>query len=584
MWDALKEAFLANWPVYVSLALLGLLLVLVIIFLIVSSCRNTRFSRDLEHAMNSSRVFVIDAQKETVRFFNVMSPSDAQGPLPLNAFYSRFPHEQQPAIMKWIHALTDKDLQGVPDYFEIEAVSEKRKKGKSDFSMLVLDRVDQEKGIIHLQSYRMSSLSAAGGKKEKSGVATAKDFETALASSSKKKGVTILAILRYRSIQDQDEGIAHLVMNQVKNVLIPFSSSHRLLLPLDENTFALSDFHIVAKPDGFRLAKAMAGAISRYLSLNGYLTSIEFRLVVLEHKTFAHQADAILGQRLKARQYAFPEPSKILLYEKGMETLLHGEDESSFHTEVDNIISQNKISVKFRPIFDVRKEAVSGYLSVAIPTNTYFDSMRDLYDYAHKTGDDRRLFSAIVRRMVATFVSENARNPKAKLFIPTRFTDRAFLLPVFSRLQRAAAANPVFLFDEDDVVAQYDPSDPEAISESMREIKAKGYEVGIFLKNAELSLPASVYNAYDYFVCGFSFAGNVNAMDAKIRSKLHSLVERLLKYKKPIIASDMEDWYAIEIIVRSGLDYISSDAFAPYELMLNPPPVKSVKKIRDMKP
>ena len=60
-------------------------------------------------------------------------------------------------------------------------------------------------------------------------------------------------------------------------------------------------------------------------------------------------------------------------------------------------------------------------------------------------------------------------------------------------------------------------------------------------------------------------------MDARIRSKL------------PIIASDMEDWYAIEIIVRSGLDYISSDAFAPYELMLNPPPAKSVKKIRDMK-
>ena len=214
MWDAFKDAFLANWPVYLSLTLLALLFVLLVILLIVSCTRYARFGRDLEHAMNSSMVFVIDAPKETVRFFNVMSPSDAQGPLPLNAFYSRFPHDQQPAIMKWIHALTDKDLQGVPDYFEIEAVSEKRKKGKSDFSMLVLDRVDQEKGIIHLQSYRMSSLgSVLGGKKEKAGVATAKDFESALASSSKKKGVTILAILRYRSIQDQDEGIDRLVMN-----------------------------------------------------------------------------------------------------------------------------------------------------------------------------------------------------------------------------------------------------------------------------------------------------------------------------------------------------------------------------------
>ena len=72
-------------------------------------------------------------------------------------------------------------------------------------------------------------------------------------------------------------------------------------------------------------------------------------------------------------------------------------------------------------------------------------------------------------------------------------------------------------------------------------------------------------------------------MDAKIRSKLHSLVEKLLRYNKPIIASDIEGWDAIEIIVRSGLKYISSEFFAPYDPMLNPIPNKSMKKVRDMR-
>ena len=52
MWDAFKDAFLANWPVYLSLTLLALLFVLLVILLIVSCTRYARFGRDLEHAMN----------------------------------------------------------------------------------------------------------------------------------------------------------------------------------------------------------------------------------------------------------------------------------------------------------------------------------------------------------------------------------------------------------------------------------------------------------------------------------------------------------------------------------------------------
>ena len=72
-------------------------------------------------------------------------------------------------------------------------------------------------------------------------------------------------------------------------------------------------------------------------------------------------------------------------------------------------------------------------------------------------------------------------------------------------------------------------------------------------------------------------------MDAKIRSQMHSLVEKLLKYKRPIIATDIEGWDSIELLVRSDMRYISSEFFAPFDPMITPPPSKSVKKIRDIK-
>jgi hypothetical protein len=72
-------------------------------------------------------------------------------------------------------------------------------------------------------------------------------------------------------------------------------------------------------------------------------------------------------------------------------------------------------------------------------------------------------------------------------------------------------------------------------------------------------------------------------MDTKVRSALHALVERLLKYKKPIVAANLMSWNAIELVVGSGIDYISSDLFAPYDTMFRPVISRSVDRIKTMK-
>jgi hypothetical protein len=124
---------------------------------------------------------------------------------------------------------------------------------------------------------------------------------------------------------------------------------------------------------------------------------------------------------------------------------------------------------------------------------------------------------------------------------------------------------------------------PMSFFADMRLIKAKGYEVALLLNESDLLLPSNLYNAFDYFVVSFAFAGSATGMDTRIRSELHALVEKLLKYNKPIIASDIDGWNAIELLVRSGLNYISSESFAPYNQMIVPLPPKNVRKVQDMK-
>lgn len=585
MWKQAQETFIANWPYIVSLFLLLAGTALAIVTIAVSSSKHKKFVEELERTMDSSRIFIIDIRSQMVRDFVVTAPHAITNPYPLADFYHQFPPSEQKRVIQWVNAVSDPET-SAPDYLETDT-SAGSSKTKTYFSMLQVDSFDPEQGILHLRSYLLKSMETnqANSRKPKNrGLASMKQYQLGLKNGSKRKGATLVFHFAYRRIQDKDKPLNPLVMKQVQNAVSPLVTSRRIMMQIDGNEFIIADFHIPGMPDGLHLAKDCVDAIRRYLAINGYATKIDFRVALVEHRLFPTKDDAaILEEGKRSVSIAFSNPAPIYFYEKGKESFRNDpESNDSYRTEVERIIHDNKIRTRFRPIYSVQEEKVFGYLMKSEPINTYFDSMDDLHDYAARTGDDHDLFATIARNSVPVFVNE-VKDPDSLLFYNVRVEDRDFMLSVFARLKAAKSTHIVFLFKESDIRAHFDSNHPEDIVSDMKQIKAKGFHVGLLLEEGELGLPASTYSAYDYFVCSFRFAGIATNMDAKIRSKLHSLVEKLLRYNKPIIASDIEGWDAIEIIVRSGLKYISSEFFAPYDPMLNPIPNKSMKKVRDMR-
>ena len=63
---------------------------------------------------------------------------------------------------------------------------------------------------------------------------------------------------------------------------------------------------------------------------------------------------------------------------------------------------------------------------------------------------------------------------------------------------------------------------------------------------------------------------------------MRSLVEKLLKYNKPIIATDLQNWNAIELIVKSGIRFVASDTLSASDEMILPISQKNLNKIKAM--
>ena len=77
-------------------------------------------------------------------------------------------------------------------------------------------------------------------------------------------------------------------------------------------------------------------------------------------------------------------------------------------------------------------------------------------------------------------------------------------------------------------------------------------------------------------------AGSVHLPACHVRLSIHTLIESLMRYNQPIIASDLEGWQAVELIIKSGVSIVSCEAISPSNDMLLPVEKKKLTKLHSM--
>ena len=572
----------ADWGIFAGVAALLAVFITSMALFFSAERSNEHYKRILAEQSSSVRVFIMDLAHDEVRYFNVVDIREMHR-CTVAEFYAKFPVAEQKRVINWINAVADPTTQA-PDYLEVD-IQESHTR-RHYFSMLQVESVNHERQIIHLQSYLLkymgTSTNPNGNGVVATGLSTMKEVEDAIAANGLRRGITLAFRFAHKRIAEKDRDIEPLVFNQFKNVLSPFLTPKRYLMQASGSELILCDLRVDAKAKGIYLIRSCLIAVNRYLSLNGLASTYDVRVGACEHRLFDQQPDKIIETARRLAVEAFADKASTLWYDRGRKSFNPNSD-SSYRTEVERIINEKRLRYKFRPVLAVSQGEIMGYFAKAEPADSFFDSLDELKDYAERTEDDRNLAHTIAKETIQRFVSERP-DDKQVLFYDVRYTEKNYLLLIFARLTNARNAHLIFVFDESDLVNRCAQIDDDGIIGDMRAIKAKGYEVALRLSSSQLQLESKIYAAFDYFVCSFAFENAaVEGSSTRLRSHLHAIVERLLKYQKPIIAADFEGWPAVELMVRSGLEYISSEAFAPFDVMMNPVNPKIIKRVKDMK-
>ena len=575
-WNFKDQHFLTFFIIIVSV------LILITIFVISFSAYQKKYLnylKKIEEESHSTRIYIINIKKNTVTFFNRSNMREKKT-MNLMGFYSHFHENDIEKLKNWILNISI-DPKLVDQYLEVDVLVDKAK--TTYYSILKLLKYNREEGLIHLESHLLKYITpnnASNKSRNKKAIPTGmvkrSIIESMVVHNRSLRGFTFAIRFFYikQKVLSNDKIEKYMVVT-LKNEIYPFASNikvPRQILDVADNELILFDLRIGSKDEAMSFASSIEHSLRRCIEVNGFAGSINFSIGIIENAQYYQDFDSIVNKAQEACMSAQQNGQTIVMYQKSVNQML---ELNKYSEEVDNLMQQGNLRFLYRPIIDVTRKRVLGYFSYVKGYNTPFSSFSEMSKYAAKVGKNRELFGRVAKTVIPKFDSEKS-NESMRLFFHASLVDIDHMFEILPQICTNPKLRLVLLFEEKEI--NENGNQLELIDATMKRFHSMKYELALLMKDRNLLLAPDFYTNFDYFVAGASMIGEIRK-DNRIRLSIHTLIEQLLKYNKPIIATDLDGWQAIELIIKSGITNVSSDTISPSNDMLLPVDKKKMEKL-----
>ena len=556
-------------------------IVFLVLTYIFSSRRDKKYDKRIKAESTTLRIYIIDVKNNKVTYFN-RSDLKSKREIDMTTFYSHFHINDVDKIKSWVYSICT-DYKNADNYLEADVVINH---GRSTyFSLLKLQKYDPNEGIIHLESFILKYITpnnSTSKKKKKSpftGVVKRSTMESLILKEKSLKGFTFA--IRFYYIRQKflsNDKIERYMIVTLKNVVYPYASNPRVsrqIIDGGENELLLFDLRIASRDEAMVLATSMAHNIKKCIGVNGFADSINFSIGVVENAQYYQDFDSMVVKAQEACMSAQHNGQEILLYQKQAAPLI---ELDRYREEVENLMKPNSLRYLFRPIFDVSKRKTIGYFEYIKAYDSPFASFAEMSKYAAKVDMSKQFFAMISRYVIPKFASEK-QSDDLRLFMLVSLQDIEHMYEILSQIPQSKLIHLVLVFNEQEI--NENASNLELLNNSLKKLRSGHFELAMLMKDKNLLLDPSVYYNFDYFVAGSMMIGEIKKNN-RVRLSIHSLIESLLKYHRPIIATDLEGWQSIELIIKSGVSIVSSETISSSNDMLLPLEKKKIEKLITM--
>lgn len=253
--------------------------------------------------------------------------------------------------------------------------------------------------------------------------------------------------------------------------------------------------------------------------------------------------------------------------------------QDSYSEEVSKIIRNSLIDIYFDPIIKISKNKIyiSGYNYTPVVRDTSFKNYKEFKKYANKFDLRKDCFSLVIKKTINNFIAQKD-NPNLRLFSLIDLQDVPYANRIFPHLSNLKECNLVLTFKNNEFI---DFEDDQEYIRVVKTAQSKGYDCALYINLNDYSLKDSTYKLFNYFLFNFE-----NYKDLKSNSidflRIHSLLEKFVKFDRPIMCVNVHNWTIIELLIRSGITYFSSPNVFQTSTLLSPIDKKVTRKFQNI--
>lgn len=564
----------------ISLALLVLAGIVIATF-IISRKQEYTFEKNIKKEANTIVVYVVDFKNSSVLFFN-RSAIHVKNKITLSQFYLRFNSTDVEKLKEWLYAICVEN-RTVDDFIEVDMITSKSK--NNYYSLLKKLKYDQSTGYLHLESHLMkyTSPTNVGSHKTKgveSGHVTQETMKEMVEKQKTLSGYTFC--IRFFYIRNQivsDDKIDKVIAASLKNVVYRFcvkTKTPRQIVDETNSEIILFDLTLNDKEKALKLVANISHELRKKISIAGYNDTVGFAIGVVDNAQYyqdystmirTSQQACIYAQQHDLASYFYTRSNKLILSETG-----------KYSQEITRLLKPGVLKYSFRAIVDASSGNTIGFFNYVNEPISPFKNFMEMSKYSAKVHRNKEFFAFVCKNVMATYTSERLNNDDP-LFMHVSLSDIDFMYEIVSQQLAINNCPLVLVFSERDF--DEEESGSVGIYELVAKLRKLKVRFALDMHDQNLLLEPQIYTYFDYFIVGSSMVKEIRKSKF-VRLSIHTLVEQLLKYKKPIIATDTEGWQSIELIVNSGITLLSSETIAPSNAMIRPLDKKVVEKLKSI--
>ena len=554
-----------NATLIIVLTSVFLLLAFLVLVWILTYRFNRRYRKTIFTSENSIRTVIVDKANRVVKFFNQNRVRNVRT-VTLDQFNTQFSNEDVKRLDDWFNQLFRKNSKVEP-YIEVEVyMNNQRRKCLSVFKATYINK---EKKILHFDSYLFKRFQSRMRFEPKLTDLTIEEAVKRIKTLPRLKGYTVN--FKFSCLNDSNTRVEldHLLYTHLKDIAFNYAKPpNRYVVESGGHDFSILDLRSNDEASIQTYIRNLVNEMKKFLEIKGELYRTTISVGVIANLNFPSNAQKLISKAKEMSNIALEKNTLIISYDE------NAADNVSYSSEIERVIKEHKLNYTFSPIYNVYKEKVLGYFSHVTPINANVKTLKELYTHSSKNEDNIKLLSALTKDVVNTYYYLN--NDKNLVLFRNYKYEHIDLAINLLKSKAAKALKIALCFDEYDI--SYSASKNKDFFLQINKLKEKGIRPALKLSDKSLVLDPKIYASFDYFV-----VYNLHSDDKRnVNLSYRAIVEKLLKYNRPIILNKVIGWNEVELMVRSGVEYIASDTIASTSKILTYPNSKNIDKIRRM--